>query len=447
MARRYFGTDGVRGRVGTRPITPDFVLKLGQAAGRVFSRFSPSARSKVLIGKDTRISGYMLEAALEAGLSSGGTDIVLCGPLPTPAVAYLTRALRLDAGIVISASHNPYEDNGIKFFSAQGTKLPDAIEEAIEDELDKGFECVSSAELGKATRLDDAAGRYIEFCKSTVPGDVDLKGMRILVDCANGAAYQIAPKVFHELGAEVVCVGTEPDGLNINLGVGATHTEHLSQWVRENHCDVGISLDGDADRLIMADADGNIYNGDQLLYVMVNDRLATQSVLGVVGTLMTNYALEQRFNAMDIPFVRAKVGDRYVLEALKERGWIFGGESSGHLIVLDKQTTGDGIVSALQVLRAMKKSGQSLAQLTKDLVMMPQVLKNVRLNGEKSWENAKLFKKEVEAAQKEIVGKGRILIRPSGTEPLLRIMVEHVDNNIANNIAEKLSSTLIDEMM
>lgn len=448
MARRYFGTDGVRGRVGVPPITPDFVLKLGQAAGRVFNREALGGRAKVLIGKDTRISGYLLEAALEAGLSSSGCDIVLCGPIPTPAVAYLTRALRLDAGIVISASHNPFEDNGIKFFSAGGRKLPDGIEEAIEAELDRGFECVASEHLGKAVRLKDAAGRYIEFCKSTVSSSVDLKGMRVLVDCANGAAYGVAPKVFHELGAEVVEVGTSPDGLNINRGVGATHTEHLSEWVRENGCDVGVSLDGDADRLIMADAEGRVYNGDELLYVMVKDRLAGGSpVEGVVGTLMTNFGLEKRFRDMGVGFMRAKVGDRYVLEGLIEKGWIFGGEGSGHLIVLDKQSTGDGIVSALQVLSAMRRSGRTLAELTADLEMMPQSLVNVRLAPGCDWLEAKAFEREVEAVRAELGDAGRVLIRPSGTEPLLRIMVECADADRASALAERLAGVLRSELV
>ena len=374
MSRRYFGTDGVRGRVGKTPITPDFVLHLGQAAGRVLRRKSSSGLATVLIGKDTRVSGYMLEAALQAGFSSAGVDVVLCGPIPTPAVAYLTQALRLDAGVVISASHNPYDDNGIKFFSAEGTKFPDSIELAIEDELDAGFACVPSAELGKAHRLNDAAGRYIEFCKSTIDFSTDLKGLRILVDCANGAAYHIAPEVFHELGAEVFAVGNTPNGLNINDGVGATHTESLSRLCAENGCDVAVSLDGDADRLIMADAHGHVYNGDELLYVIVRDRMLASSVEGCVGTLMTNYALERRFGELGVGFVRAKVGDRYVLEELKCKGWLYGGESSGHIIALDRQTTGDGIVSALQVLAAMRRNGKSLAELTADLKLLPQVL-------------------------------------------------------------------------
>ena len=418
-SRRYFGTDGVRGRVGKAPITPDFVLRLGQAAGRVLRRQSPTGHATVLIGKDTRVSGYMLEAALQAGFSSAGVDIVLCGAIPTPAIAYLTCALRLNAGVVISASHNPYDDNGIKFFSGEGTKFPDAVEREIEDELDAGCVCVPSAELGKARRLDDAAGRYIEFCKSTIDFSTDLKGLRILVDCANGAAYHIAPDVFHELGAEVVAVGNAPDGLNINDGVGATHTENLSRLAAEHGCDVAVSLDGDADRLIMADA-----------------------VAGVVGTLMTNYALERRFEEMGVGFVRAKVGDRYVLEELKRNGWLFGGETSGHILALDRQTTGDGIVSALQVLSAMRRSGKTLAELTSDLMLLPQVLVNKRIPAGYDWQNDREFSRTVEACRTEVEGVGRVLIRPSGTEPLLRIMVEAEDGELASQLAHRMADSL-----
>ena len=447
MTRRYFGTDGVRGRVGKAPITPDFVLRLGQAAGRVLRRKSDKGHATVLIGKDTRVSGYMLEAALQAGFSSAGVDVVLCGPIPTPAVAYLTRALRLDAGVVISASHNPYDDNGIKFFSGEGTKFPDAVELEIEDELDRGYECVPSAELGKAQRLDDAAGRYIEFCKSTIDFSTDLKGLRILVDCANGAAYHIAPDVFHELGAEVVAVGNHPDGLNINDGVGATHTENLSQLAAEHQCDVAVSLDGDVDRLIMADAKGHVYNGDELLYVIVCDRMSTGRVDGVVGTLMTNYALERRFHEMNVGFVRAKVGDRYVLEQLKEHAWLYGGETSGHLLALDRQTTGDGIVSALQVLSAMRRTGKSLAELTADLELLPQVLVNKRIPAGYDWQNDREFSRTVEACRTEVEGRGRVLIRPSGTEPLLRIMVEADDKQLAQDLAQRMADSLSIEVM
>ena len=442
MTRRYFGTDGVRGRVGKAPITPDFVLKLGQAAGRVLRRNSSNGHATVLIGKDTRVSGYMLEAALQAGFSSAGVDVVLCGPIPTPAIAYLTRAQRADAGVVISASHNPYHDNGIKFFSAEGTKLPDAMETEIEDEMDRGYECVPSDELGKALRLDDAAGRYIEFCKSTIDTKVNLKGLKILVDCANGAAYHIAPAVLHELGAKVVAVGNVPDGLNINDGVGATHTEHLSAQCAEYGCDVAISLDGDADRLIMADADGHVYNGDELLYVIVCDRMKTERVDGVVGTLMSNYGLEKRLGELKIPFIRAKVGDRYVVEQLKLNNWLYGGETSGHILTLDRQTTGDGIVSALQVLAAMSRSGKSLAELTADLILLPQTLINCRLPDDYDWQNDRQFSQTVEECRCQVEGRGRVLIRKSGTEPLLRIMVEADDPVFAQSLAERMAGSL-----
>lgn len=444
MSRKYFGTDGVRGLVGEFPITPDFVMKLGQAAGRVLKRHMQGHRRvRVVIGKDTRVSGYMLEAALQAGFSSSGVDVVLCGPIPTPAIAYLTRAQRADAGVVISASHNPYHDNGIKFFSESGTKFPDEVELEIEEELDKGFSCVESKDLGKAWRLEDAAGRYIEFCKSTIDNNVDLKGLRILVDCANGAAYHVAPAVYHELGADVFTVGEHPDGFNINDGVGATHTENLSKKVFEHGCDVGIALDGDADRLIMADAHGHVYNGDELLYVMVRDRMLREDVKGAVGTLMTNYALEKRFAELGVEFVRAKVGDRYVLEQLKAReGWIFGGESSGHLLVLDCQTTGDGIVSSLQVLAAMRRQNKSLAELTADITLMPQVLINKRIEKGFDWKAHQPMIDAVKEAEDKLTGRGRVLIRPSGTEPLLRIMVEADDTALAQTLAQKIADTL-----
>lgn len=444
MTRKYFGTDGVRGRVGETPITPDFVMKLGQAAGRVLRRRIDGCRHvRVVIGKDTRVSGYMLEAALQAGFSSAGVDVVLCGPIPTPAIAYLTRAQRADAGVVISASHNPYHDNGIKFFSESGTKLPDEVELEIEEELDKGFSCVDSRELGKAWRLEDASGRYIEFCKSTIDSTVNLKGLRILVDCANGAAYHVAPAVYHELGADVFTVGDSPDGFNINDGVGATHTESLSKKVFERGCDVGIALDGDADRLIMADANGHVYNGDELLYVMVRDRMMHEKVLGVVGTLMTNYALEKRFAELGVDFVRAKVGDRYVLEQLKARdGWLFGGETSGHLLVLDCQTTGDGIVSSLQILAAMKRQGKTLAELTEDLKLLPQVLINKRIEKGFDWKSHQPMKEAVAKAEEKLSGRGRVLIRPSGTEPLLRVMVEADDKALAQTLAQSIADTL-----
>ena len=444
MSRKYFGTDGVRGRVGETPITPDFVMKLGQAAGRVLRKRVQGRRHvRVVIGKDTRVSGYMLEAALQAGFSSSGVDVVLCGPIPTPAIAYLTRAQRADAGVVISASHNPYHDNGIKFFSDSGTKLPDEVELEIEAELDKGFSCVESQELGKAWRLDDAAGRYIEFCKSTIDSSVNLKGLRILVDCANGAAYHVAPAVYHELGADVFTVGDQPDGFNINDGVGATHTENLSRRVFEHGCDVGIALDGDADRLIMADGNGHVYNGDELLYVMVRDRMLREKVQGAVGTLMTNYALEKRFAELGVDFVRAKVGDRYVLEQLKARdGWIFGGETSGHLLVLDCQTTGDGIVSSLQVLAAMRRQNKSLRELTQDLKLLPQVLINKRIEKGFDWQAHEPMQVALKEANDVLAGRGRVLIRPSGTEPLLRVMVEADDKELAQSLAQKIADTL-----
>jgi phosphoglucosamine mutase len=449
MTRKYFGTDGVRGLVGKAPITPDFVLRLGQAAGRVLGQMgesAPGARPTVLIGKDTRVSGYMLEAALEAGFSSAGVDVVLCGPLPTPAVAYLTRAQRATAGVVISASHNPYQDNGIKFFSAMGKKLPDEVESRIESEIDVPFTCVESRLLGKARRLEDAAGRYVEFCKSTFPTQFDLKGMKIVVDCAHGAAYHVAPEVFHELGAEVVAIGAQPNGFNINDGVGAVHGENLAHAVVKAEADLGIALDGDADRVVIVDADGTQYNGDQLLYVIVRDRIAAGRYRkgddGAVGTLMTNFALEKRFGELGVPFARAKVGDRYVLEVLEQRGWLWGGEGSGHLLCLDKHTTGDGIVSALQVLAAMKRAGKPLAELTADLPLMPQSLVNVRLPAGYDWKADVRLADEARAVEGDLAGRGRVLIRPSGTEPLLRLMVEAEDNDLAVALARRLAATV-----
>lgn len=442
MARKYFGTDGVRGTVGTDPITPDFVLKLGQAAGRVFARKMVGTRPVVLIGKDTRVSGYMLEAALQAGFSSSGVDVLLCGPIPTPAVAYLTRALRLDAGVVISASHNPFDDNGIKFFSEKGMKLPDGVEEEIEQEIDRGCACLSSDKLGKARRLDDAVGRYVEFCKSTFPSHLDLKGMRLYLDCANGAVYHVAPAVFHELGADVVADGVNPDGFNINRGLGATHTETLSERTAKAGCDLGLAFDGDADRLMMADAKGRVYNGDELLYVIVSDRARRKSVDGVAGTLMTNYALEKKFSEDGIPFVRAKVGDRYVMEELLARKWLYGGESSGHIIALDRQTTGDGVVSALQVLAAMRSQGKTLPELLAGLTLMPQILVNTRVPKGYCWQEDAPFVKAVEKAKKEIAGRGRVLIRPSGTEPLLRVMAEADDAVFARALAQAMSEAI-----
>lgn len=440
MARKYFGTDGVRGRVGVAPITPDFVMRLGYAAGKVLAKTeSASIRPTVLIGKDTRISGYMLEAALQAGFAAAGVDVMLAGPIPTPAVAYLTRALRLSAGVVISASHNPYDDNGIKFFSAQGNKLPDAMEAAIESQLDLPLACVTSEKLGKAKRLDDAGGRYIEFCKSTFPNEFDLRGLTIVVDCAHGAAYQVAPHVFHELGAEVIAIGNQPDGLNINDGVGATVPEALAIAVRANRADLGIALDGDADRLLMADASGRIYNGDELLYVMVKDHQAIAPVRGVVGTLMTNMALEIAFKRMGIDFARAKVGDRYVLELLQQRGWSLGGEGSGHLLCLDKHTTGDGIVSALQILSALKRSNQTLALCTEGMQLYPQSLINVRVDAGFDWQENTALVTEKERVERELGDVGRVLLRASGTEPLIRVMVEAQDADIAQAMARRIA--------
>jgi len=441
MSRRYFGTDGIRGTVGEGPITPDFVLRLAHAVGRVLKR--TEERPTVLIGKDTRISGYMLESALESGFNSAGVDVVLLGPLPTPGVAYLTRAQRASLGVVISASHNPYPDNGIKFFSAQGTKLPDEWEAEVEAALDEKPQWADSATLGKARRLDDAAGRYIEFCKSTFASDLTLKGMRIAVDAAHGAAYHIAPKVFHELGAEVFCIGCSPDGLNINDKVGATHPDALVSAVRANQADFGVAVDGDADRLQMIDAAGRLYNGDELLYLMVMDRVAQgQRVPGAVGTLMTNMAVEVALRQQDVEFVRAKVGDRYVLEELEKRGWLLGGEGSGHLLCLDKHTTGDGLISALQVLKACARSGRTLAQLLADVQLFPQTLINVRLAPGQDWKKNTRLQDECGRLQQELDGSGRVLIRASGTEPVLRVMVEARDEQLARRGAERLAEAV-----
>lgn len=443
MTRKYFGTDGIRGQVGSMPITPDFVMKLGYAAGKVLARAeSSSVKPVVLIGKDTRISGYMLEAALEAGFAAAGVDVMLAGPMPTPAIAYLTRALRLSAGVVISASHNPYQDNGIKFFSESGNKLPDAVEAEIEAALASPIECVASEKLGKAKRLDDARGRYIEFCKSTFPNELDLRGIKIVVDCAHGAAYHIAPDVFHELGAEVIAIGNQPNGLNINDQVGATSPAALSKAVQASGADLGIALDGDADRLLMVDASGRIYNGDELLYLMVMDRLATGPVPGAVGTLMTNMALEVAFRKLGVAFSRAKVGDRYVLEMLQERGWLLGGEGSGHLLCLDKHTTGDGIISALQVLSALKRSGKTLAQCTEDIALFPQTLINVRVPAGFDWQANAALMSEKERVESELGDAGRVLIRASGTEPLIRVMVEARSADVADAMARRIADRI-----
>jgi phosphoglucosamine mutase len=443
MSRKYFGTDGIRGEVGKSPITPDFVMRLGYAAGIVLqSRRSLGQRPSVLIGKDTRISGYLLEAALEAGFTSAGVDVVKTGPIPTPAVAYLTRALRLSAGLVISASHNPYYDNGIKFFSADGNKLPDQTELEIEKTMDSPLGCTSSDKLGRVRRMEDAAGRYVEFCKSTFPDDLDLRGMKIVLDCANGAAYETAPNVFHELGADVIAIGNKPDGLNINLEVGATHPETLRKAVLDNQADLGIALDGDADRLIMVDASGRIYNGDELLYVLVKDRHAQSHVGGAVGTLMSNLALEQAFKRLGVGFARAKVGDRYVLEQLQERGWLYGGESSGHILALDCHTTGDATISALQILAAIKRSGQQLSDLLRDLQLFPQRLINITVAKDFDWKSHSGLQKTQKDVESELGEDGRILIRASGTEPLLRFMVEAKTQTQADVMAKRLADAI-----
>jgi phosphoglucosamine mutase len=450
-ARHWFGTDGIRGTVGQAPITPDFVLRLAHAVGRVLmeagAERQQTRRPTVLIGKDTRISGYMLESALESGFNSAGVDVVLLGPLPTPGVAYLTRALRADLGVVISASHNPYPDNGIKFFSAEGAKLPDAWEAAVEARLAEPPQWVEAAALGKARRLDDAAGRYIEFCKGTFAGDLSLKGLRLVVDAAHGAAYHIAPKVFHELGAEVEAIGCAPDGLNINHEVGATHPEALIAAVKAHGADYGVALDGDADRLQMVDASGRLYNGDELLYVMVADRLARDEVVpGCVGTLMTNLAVEQALRAKGVELVRAKVGDRYVLEELNRRGWLLGGEGSGHLLALDKHTTGDGLVAALQVLQACverpSQAARPLADWLGPVALFPQSLVNVRLQAGIDWATHPGFARARAAAEVALAEQGRVLIRPSGTEPVLRIMVEARDAALAERTAKGLAASL-----
>ncbi|HHV49717.1 MAG TPA: phosphoglucosamine mutase [Rhodocyclaceae bacterium] len=445
MSRKYFGTDGVRGRVGQSPITPDFVMRLGYSAGKVFLAqcpMPPGERPSVLIGKDTRISGYMLESALEAGFSAAGVDVCLVGPMPTPAIAYLTRALRLQAGIVISASHNPYYDNGIKFFSAQGSKLPDSLERAIEAGIEQEMHCVDSADLGRVRRIDDARGRYIEFCKSTFPNELDLRGLKIVVDCAHGAAYHIAPDVFHELGAEVISIGVQPNGLNINAGVGATAPQALAQAVREHGADLGIALDGDADRIQMVDAAGRLYDGDQLLYAIVRHRAQKGKVAGVVGTLMTNLALEHALAKLDIPFARAAVGDRYVVEMLQKEGWLYGGENSGHILTLDRHSTGDGIVAGLQVLAALRESSGDLQALLGDLVLYPQVLINVPLARAFAWQEAPQIQVAQQRVEARLTGRGRVLLRPSGTEPLLRVMVEGEDAALVRTAAEEIAAAV-----
>ena len=441
MTKKYFGTDGIRGEVGVPPIVPDFMLRLGYAAGKVLIRHAKSnERQRVLIGKDTRVSGYLLEAALESGFSAAGVDVTLCGPMPTPGVAYLTKALRLSAGVVISASHNLYQDNGIKFFTAKGDKFSDSFELEIEQELENAMGCVSSDKLGKAYRLDDAAGRYIEFCKSTFPAEHNLKGLKIVLDCANGAAYHTAPPVFHELGAEVIAIGVSPNGRNINDQCGATAPHALISKVQEVSADIGIALDGDADRLQMVDSSGRLFNGDELLYILAKDRIDRgQKIGGVVGTLMTNLAIENAIKNLGIGFERAKVGDRYVLELLQAKQWIIGGEGSGHLLCLDQHSTGDGTIAALQVLAAMQEKQKTLNDLLNGVEMYPQVLINVKTKPDYNWQNDLKLKTAITNAEQSLVGKGRVLIRASGTETVLRVMVEANEAALAQQSAEAIA--------
>ena len=446
MAKQYFGTDGIRGKVGEYPITPDFVMRLGYAAGRVFvglpSNLAKGAHPTVLIGKDSRISGYMLEAALEAGLTAAGVNTLLTGPMPTPAIAYLTRALRAQAGIVISASHNPYDDNGIKFFSSEGEKLGDEIEYAIEGELDKPMQVMDSAKLGKAKRIDDAAGRYIEFCKSTFPNNMDLRGLKMVLDCAHGATYHVAPPVFHELGAEVIAIGNQPNGLNINLNVGSTHPQALQKAVVEHQADLGIAFDGDGDRVLMVDANGQLLDGDQLLYIIALGLYAKGKLKGgVAGTLMTNLALEHALQKHQIPFARANVGDRYVLELLKEKNWQLGGENSGHILILDKHSSGDAIIAALQVLYALKQSGQTLAQMGQALPLYPQVLINVTTQQKLDLQQAEI-QTAVKQAEAKLKEAGRVLLRASGTEPKIRVMVEGQDASLVQQLAQDIADVV-----
>ncbi len=438
MKRKYFGTDGIRGRVGDVPITPDFVLKLGYAAGRVLTR--KLEHPAVVIGKDTRISGYMLESALEAGLSAAGCDVYLTGPMSTPGVAFLTRALRLSAGIMISASHNPFEDNGIKFFSAEGAKLPDEVEADIEAALDEPLVTLPSAKLGKAMRVHDAEGRYIEFCKGTFPKALSLRGMKLVVDAAHGACYRLAPRIFQELGAEVISVGVQPNGVNINDHCGAIYPAAMAEAVKTSGADFGIALDGDGDRLIMADRDGRLFDGDQLLYILVKGRLADGIRSGVAGTLMTNLAVEQALAALQVPFARARVGDRYVLEMLNERGWLWGGENSGHIICLDRHTTGDGIVSALQVLAALQAAEQDMREYSQELTLFPQVLINVKTSGKLDFATHTGIQSAAKAAEQSLGAAGRVLLRTSGTEPLIRVMVEGQDAAQVKRWAETIAA-------
>ncbi|MDF7647230.1 phosphoglucosamine mutase [Candidatus Pantoea formicae] len=438
--RKYFGTDGIRGKVGEAPITPDFVLKLGFAAGKVLAR---SGSKKVVIGKDTRISGYMLESALEAGLAAAGLSAAFTGPMPTPAIAYLTRTFRAEAGIVISASHNPFDDNGIKFFSAEGTKLPDEVEEAIELELEKPLTCVESAELGRASRIVDAAGRYIEFCKGTFPGELSLNGLKIVVDCANGATYHIAPNVLRELGAKVIAIGVQPDGMNINKECGATDLRMLQQRVLDEKADLGLAYDGDGDRIMMVDHLGQKVDGDQILYIIAREALRQGQLRGgVVGTLMSNMGLELALKQLGIPFTRAKVGDRYVLEKMQEKGWRMGAENSGHVILLDKISTGDGIVASLQVLTAIVRNHMSLHDLCSGMKMLPQVLVNVRFSGSHDPLESDSVKAVSAEVEKTLAGRGRVLLRKSGTEPLIRVMVEGEDETLVTSLAHKIADAV-----
>jgi phosphoglucosamine mutase len=442
LARRYFGTDGIRGRVGETPITAEFVLKLGWAAGQVL-RGNGGEHKKILIGKDTRVSGYMLESALEAGLSAAGVDVRLLGPMPTPAIAYLTRSARARAGIVISASHNPFHDNGIKFFSSDGSKLPDAVEQAIESAMDEPLVTVAAEHLGKAKRYVDAPGRYVEFCKSSFPNRSSLEGMKVVVDCANGAAYQVAPLVFSELGAQVIPIASDPDGFNINRDCGSTHPKLLQKTVVESGADLGIALDGDGDRVIMVDNKGQIVDGDQLLYIIALQRLARSSLDGgVVGTLMSNLGLEQALAEQGVPFERAAVGDRYVMSLLREKGWSIGGESSGHIICLDKTTTGDGIIAALQVLTAVVESGKSLSELKAGMRRYPQVMVNVRTRQRFDVDDSQQVRQAVEQVENELSDRGRVLLRASGTEPVIRVMVEGEDAGEVARLSQQLADTV-----
>jgi phosphoglucosamine mutase len=450
MGKKYFGTDGIRGRVGISPITPEFVMRLGYAAGRVLANadlhLAKDARPTVLIGKDTRISGYMLESALQAGLCAAGVNVRLTGPMPTPAVAYLTRALRAQAGIVISASHNPFEDNGIKFFSSLGTKLPDDVEHQIEAELDKPMEVMQSVALGRVKRIDDAAGRYVEFCKSTFPNDLDLRGLKIALDCANGATYHVAPPVFHELGAEVIAMANQPNGLNINADSGTTHPQALCKAVVEHQADLGIAFDGDGDRVMMVDSGGNLLDGDQLLYIIAQHRHQEGNLGGgVVGTLMTNLALEHRFQKSSIAFTRAKVGDRHVREMLVKNDWQLGGENSGHILCLDKHTSGDGIIAALQVLAALNAQNKTLLEVGKSLTLYPQVLINVPVKRRIDMESNVSVQAAVKKAEQALNGNGRILLRASGTELKFRVMVEGVDSNLVNQLAKEIAEVVAEQ--